>query len=431
MNAEREPSVGGVAVTAALEQDMNRCASGEIHRRDRADVNDAPLVALFAHSLECGGVERITVNMAQFLASRGYRVDMLLRVAVGDFLTDLPATVRVVELGRSRMRTLLRLSGYLRRERPRALLALMYPQNEVALVARWLAGTRGRTIVSVRSMLGGQEEIVGFRWSLVRRLHAHFVRLLARVCYAWADGIVTVSEGAGNDVAHVTGLPRSRVVVIRNPVIRPQLFARAAEGVTHPWLAGGGPPVILGVGRLHRIKDFGTLIEAFSLVRAQRKARLVILGEGPERPALQRLARKLGVDGDVDLPGVVANPYPEMRSAKVLALTSRFDALPAVLVEALALGTPIVATDCPSGPAEILRGGRYGELVPVGDPAGVAAAIMRVLTGRSAACPVDPAWLDQFREETAMRRYLELLMPHRADDPGVGDGDERQLRGGA
>jgi glycosyltransferase involved in cell wall biosynthesis len=278
-------------------------------------------------------------------------------------------------------------------------------------------------------MLGGQEEIVGFRWSLARRLHAHFVRLLARVCYARADGIVTVSEGAGNDVAHVTGLPRSRVVVIRNPVIRPQLFARAAEGVTHPWLAGGGPPVILGVGRLHRIKDFGTLIEAFSLVRAQRKARLVILGEGPERPALQRLARKLGVAADVDLPGVVANPYPEMRCAKVLALTSRFDALPAVLVEALALGTPIVATDCPSGPAEILRGGRYGELVPVGDPAGVAAAIMRVLAGRSAACPVDPAWLDQFREDTAMRRYLDLLMPDRADDPG--DGDERQLRGGA
>ncbi len=373
---------------------------------------DQPLLAVLSHSLECGGVERITVNMAQHLVSQGHRVDLLLRVATGEFLAEIPAGVRVVELGRSHARALFRLVRYLQRERPRSLLTLMYPQNEIGLLARWLAGTRVRTLVSVRSMLSGQQEVVDFRWSLVRRIHAHCVRLLARCCYPCADGVVTVSDGAASDIAHITGLPLSRITVIRNPVIRPQLFSRAAERVTHPWLAGDGPPVILGVGRLQRIKDFTTLIKAFSLVRAQREARLVILGDGPERNSLLQLARERGVAADVDLPGFTGNPYPAMRAAAVLALTSRFDALPGVLIEALALGIPIVATDCPSGPREILRGGRYGELAPVGDAAGVAAAILRVLDGRSAAGAADPEWLEQFREETAMGRYLQLL----ADD---------------
>ena len=370
---------------------------------------DQPLLAVLSHSLECGGVERITVNMAQHLVSQGHRVDLLLRMATGEFLAEIPAGVRVVELGRSHAWAFIRLVGYLRRERPRSLLTLMYPQNEIGLLARWLAGTRVRTLVSVRSMLSGQQELVDSRWSLVRRIHADCARLLARCCYRYADGVVTVSDGAASDIAHFTGLHLSRITVIRNPVIRPQLFSRAAERATHPWLAGDGPPVILGVGRLHRIKDFTTLIKAFSLVRAQREARLVILGEGPERNSLLQVARERGVAADIDLPGFTGNPYPAMRAAAVLALTSRFDALPGVLVEALALGTPIVATDCPSGPREILRGGRYGELVPVGDDAGVAAAILRVLDGRSAAGSADPEWLDQFREETAMGRYLDLL----------------------
>ena len=385
-----------------------------------------PLVAMFAHSLKGGGVERITVNMAQHLASQGHRVDLLLRSATGDFLAEIPAGVRVVELGRSHVRTLFRLARYLRRERPRSLLTLMYPQNEIALLARRLAGTRVRTLVSVRSMLSGQEDLVDFRWPLVRRIHATCVRLLARCCYPSADGVVTVSDGAANDIAHLTGLPRSHITVIRNPVIRPQLFARAAERATHPWLAGDGPPVILGVGRLHRIKDFKTLIEAFALVRSQREARLLIVGDGPDRNALHRLARELGVAADVDLPGFTGNPYPAIRAAAVLALTSRFDALPGVLIEALALGTPIVATDCPSGPREILCGGRYGDLVPVGDATGVAAAILSVLDGRSSARSADPEWLEQFCEEPAMGRYLDLLLDGVDGNASPGSETDRQ-----
>lgn len=373
-------------------------------------MSGQPLVALFAQSLECGGVERITVNMLQHLASRGHRADILLRVAAGEFLAELPPGVRVVELGKSPAQALLRLVGYLRREQPRNLLSLMYPQNELALLAKALSGTRVRTLVSVRSMLSGQHEIVAFRSPCLRLLHTAWVKFLARHGYPHADGIVTVSDGAARDIADLTRLPASRITVIRNPVIRPQLFARADEPPSHAWFSANQPPVILGVGRLHPIKDFATLIEAFAIVRAQRPARLLILGDGPEMSRLRRLAADRGVAADVDMPGFSANPYPAMRAAAVLALTSRFDALPGVVIEALALGTPIVATDCPSGPAEILRGGRYGELTPVGGQKEVAAAILRVLEGQSAVRPADQDWLDQFREATAMDRYVDILL---------------------
>lgn len=368
-----------------------------------------PFVAMFFQSLGCGGVERITVNMVRYLAARGHRVDLLLRVAAGEFLGDLPPTVRVVELGPSHPRALRGLVGYLHRERPRNLLSFMYPQNELALVARTLSGSSARTYVSVRSMLSGQEMVQAFGHPVLCSLHARLVRSLVRWCYPLADGIVTVSDGAAHDVAMITRLPRSRITVIRNPVICPRLFERAEEPPTHRWFTSGGPPVIVAVGRLHPIKDFATLIAAFALVRARRPARLLILGDGPEMATLRRLVVERGVAADVDLPGFEANPYPAIRSAAALALTSRFEALPGVVIEALALGTPVVATDCPSGPAEILRGGRYGELAPVGDPAAIAEAILRVLDGSSHCLPADEAWLDQFREETAMASYLDIL----------------------
>ena len=241
-------------------------------------------------------------------------------------------------------------------------------------------------------------------------MHAACVKTLARLLYRYADDIVTVSDGAARDIAAITRLPEARITVIRNPVIRPQLFTRAAEAPTHRWLSAGEPPVILALGRLHPIKDFTTLIEAFAIVRRQRNIRLLILGDGPEMSRLRCRAQDLGVSEDVELPGFVANPYPAIRAAALLALTSRFEALPAVLIEALAIGTPVVSTDCPSGPSEILQDGRYGELVPVGAPEQIAAAIIRVLDGRSTAVPANPEWLEQFREEVAMYKYLKILL---------------------
>ena len=177
----------------------------------------------------------------------------------------------------------------------------------------------------------------------------------------------------------------------------------------HPWFAPGSPPVVLGIGRLTTQKDFPTLLKAFAQVRAVRKARLMILGEGRDRQALEVLARELGVASDVDLPGFVLNPFPYMVRASLLVLSSAWEGLPGVLIEAMACGCPVVSTDCPSGPSEILDGGAYGPLVPVGDDGALAKAILSVLE-----MPPDPERLRAraalFSVERATDQYLQVLL---------------------
>ena len=196
--------------------------------------------------------------------------------------------------------------------------------------------------------------------------------------------------------------------MLNNPVVTPDLLEQAAAPLDHPWFGPDQPPVILGVGRLHPQKDYPTLLRAFAKLRAQRQARLVIIGEGGERPALESLAAELGVDGDVDLPGFTRNPYRFMGRAAIVALSSRWEGSPNILVEAMACGTPVVATDCPSGPAETLENGRYGRLVPMGDPAALADALGRTL---DAPPPVDDliARSRDFEMAAASLAYLRVL----------------------
>jgi glycosyltransferase involved in cell wall biosynthesis len=231
---------------------------------------------------------------------------------------------------------------------------------------------------------------------------------LANIFYPGAAGVVAASEGMADDIANVFRIPRDQIQVIYNPAITRDLFTSAAESIPHPWFTPGAPPVVLGVGRLTRAKNFLLLIHAFSQLRSRCPARLVILGEGEERPALEAKARELGVEMDVDLPGFVSNPYPYMRQATVFVLSSAWEGLPNALIQALALGTPVVSTDCPSGPREILKGGALGELIPVGNPDAMRAAIEAVLGGkRSSVLDSD---LDRFRCEAVTQEYLDLIL---------------------
>jgi glycosyltransferase involved in cell wall biosynthesis len=197
-----------------------------------------------------------------------------------------------------------------------------------------------------------------------------------------------------------------KIKVIYNPVITPELFAKAEEPLDHPWFRPGEPPVVLGVGRLTQAKDFPTLIRAFALVRKERPARLMILGEGEERPKLEALVRELGLEEDVALPGFVGNPYKYIARAGVFVLSSAWEGLPTTLVEALALGTPVVSTNCKSGPEEILEEGRWGRLVPVGNIEELAKAI-----GESLSMPrlLNGGALDRFRVDIVVDRYLEVM----------------------
>ncbi|MDN5849749.1 MAG: glycosyltransferase, partial [Nitrococcus sp.] len=195
-----------------------------------------------------------------------------------------------------------------------------------------------------------------------------------------------------------------------NPTVTPALLEQARSRPQHPWFVPGAPPVVLGVGRLVEHKGFATLLRAFARVRETRPAWLMVLGEGPERSALQRLSAELGIADAVAMPGWVDNPIAYMAGAGILVLSSHWEGLPGVLIEALASGCPVVATDAPGGAAEILDHGAYGKLVRIGDVPAMAAAILETL-----AHPPDrdrlKARANEFSVERSARRYQEVLCP--------------------
>lgn len=398
---------------------------------DAAPPDAAPLVALLVRALDGGGMQRNVLRLAGAFAERGLRVDVLAadaggpmggaiaRVArlhrlgrAGHFLGRLRAARAAGHLGPIPWRLLLgpgpgilahfpALESYLARQRPRALLAFGTQCNLAALWAEARARSGARIVVSERSQLSSAiaASRTGFR--------RHYPALI-RAGYPRAAAIVAVSDAAADDLAATAGIERDRIVTIPNPVAAVEI-AQAAEPLDHPWLAPGAPPVILAVGRLHRVKDFVTLLRAFARLRQERPARLVILGEGPERRGLESLSRQQGVAGDVALPGFVANPFAWMARARVLVLSSRHEGFGNVLVEALACGLPIVASDIPGGPREVLQGGRLGRLVPAGDPSAFADAIAATLDG-----PPEPALLEARAGDFALPRiaqsYQALLM---------------------
>ena len=362
-------------------------------------------VAIFLPALQGGGAERIMLNLAGGLAGRGYDLDLVLAQAEGPYLAEVPGLVRLVELNarhRRARRTLASfpaLVRYLRRERPAALLTALHA-NVIAVWAKRLAGVPTRVVI-------GEHNTFSLAYQQLPALRGWLTLRLVRSFYPWADEIVAVSRGVADDLAQVTGIPRQRIRVVYNPVVMPELRTKAQAPLDHSWFEPGQPPVVLAVGRLAAQKDFPTLIRAFAQVRRTRPARLLILGEGEERPVLEALARELGLEQCVSLPGFVGNPYVYMAHAAVFVLSSRWEGLPTVLVEALYCGAPVVATDCPSGPREILADGLYGRLVPVGDAAALAEAIGATLVGRKP-CPPRESWLP-FELETVVNQYANVL----------------------
>jgi glycosyltransferase involved in cell wall biosynthesis len=225
--------------------------------------------------------------------------------------------------------------------------------------------------------------------------------------YPWADEIVAVSKGVADDLALRAHVSRERITVIYNPAINGDFFERAQEPVQHPWFSPTKPPVILAVGRLATEKGFDVLIRAFARVRAQRLAKLMILGEGDQRPYLEALSRELRVEEDVCLAGYEENPYAYMARAQIFVLASHYEGFGLVLVEALALKLPIISTDCESGPREILQNGRYGDLVPVGSVESLAGAILSKLDRGKQSVP--GGWLKNFETSTSLDAYETLI----------------------
>jgi glycosyltransferase involved in cell wall biosynthesis len=366
-----------------------------------------PRLAIFASFSGQGGVERMLVNLIQGLCGEGYQVDLLLVRTRSAHLDELPQGVRCIPLGtRHTLLATVALARWLRRERPPVLLAAKDRAGRAAVLARALARSRTRLVLRLGTNLSAALQGQGRPRRSLRLLP---IRLL----YPFIDQIVAVSDGVAGDTAQLARLPRSAVRVIRNPVVTPRLQALAAAPCPHPWLADQRDfSVIVAAGRLQRQKDFPTLIHAFRRVAHERDCRLLIIGAGRGRSALEILAAELGLrlgpDGDLDLPGFRADLYGWLARADLFVLSSAWEGSPNVLTEALALGVPAVATDCPSGPREILAGGRYGPLVPVGDSIALAAAIQATLDDPLPAAVLKEAVTD-YTQEASARAYLEAL----------------------
>lgn len=362
-----------------------------------------PRVAIFLPSLAGGGAERVMVNLLGEIARREVPVDLVVSTATGPYLDDVPDGVRLVDLGASRVVTSLpSLVRYLRRERPEAMLTVLTHASLVGLVARAVARVRTRVAVAEHDTMS---EVARETIRRRARLMPFFVGRL----YPKADVIIAVSSGVADDLAEFVGLPRSRVEVVYNPVVTPDVKAAARSDAPHPWLRDGEPPVVLGIGRLQpRKKDFPLLIRSFAKARGDTGARLIILGEGPERSALEELVSNLGVESCVTIPGFVDNPYAYLSRASLFVLSSQWEGLPTVLIEAMYCGVPVVSTDCPSGPREILAGGRHGVLVPVGDEPEMVRAISAGLAGEIPP-PAPDSW-QSYELAVVADRYLDLLL---------------------
>jgi len=337
------------------------------------EKNQTPEVAFFMSNLQGGGAERVMVNLAKSLSEHTLKVDFVLAKAEGLYLSDLPSSINVVDLQCKRTRYAISpLSSYLRQRAPRVLISGLHQANLVAVIAKKRSSSNLRLVVTIHSQMS--EEMIH-----TPGLTGKFIPLLVRVFYPKADKIICVSNGVAQELINKYHLPKSKIQVIYNPVVTQDMFKKAEEPLDHPWFQPGQPPVILGVGRLTAAKDFETLIKAFALVRNKTETRLMILGKGPERAKLEQFVKQLGLENDVCMPGFVDNPYKYMKHSSVFVLSSKWEGLPTVLIEALALGLPVVSTDCPSGPAEILGNGKWGRLVPVGNPKALADAILAAI----------------------------------------------------
>lgn len=316
-------------------------------------------IALFIPSLGGGGAERVMLILANTLAEKGYSVDLILVKAKGSFLRDISKNVRIINLNSSRtLFSIMPLVSYLKREKPKVVMSAMHYVNIILLIAKKISRSNFKLIISEHSTLS---------FSLAGSSFTNLIlKKIMRQMYPNADEIIAVSQGVADDLIEVLELKNKVVHVIHNPVVTKELLLKKEEPLDHPWIKNN-KPFILGVGRLTKAKNFPLLINAFAKVEKDIPVHLVILGTGELESELKELIYNLGLQDKIHMLGFVDNPYSWMKKAKLFILSSSWEGFGNVLVEAMACGTSVISTNCPSGPAEILENGKWGRLVNVND----------------------------------------------------------------
>jgi glycosyltransferase involved in cell wall biosynthesis len=379
-------------------------------------------IAIFLPNLFGGGVQHIMIVLAKEFSRIGYEVHLVLVKAEGPYLSRLTPEIKVWDIRNNEflagtdynpnhvanlkafamLKALPGLIRYIVKNKPDVLLSAMSFVNVIAVLAKWFSRQSIRVVLSERNNFSMAKKLV-LKWK------APFIQFLMKITYPKADAIIAISKGVADDLAKNLSLNPEKITVVYNPCDVDEVLNKAKEEIDHTWFNNKEIPVIVAIGRLAPQKDFMTLIKAFAQIVKQRKARLVILGEGYLRKQLELEINTLGIEQWVDLHGFVNNPYPYMNSADLFVLSSRYEGFGNVVVESLALGVPVVSTECPSGPAEILENGKWGYLVPVGNTNALSGAILRALNQ-----PINNGIqlrANDFSIEKAITGYLKALFP--------------------
>lgn len=368
-----------------------------------------PDLAVLMSEIGSGGMGKMRIRLMNAIVDAGYRVDLVLGKHKGEHRLPLDERITVVEIGTTHaLFAVPRLAAYLRRHRPRVLLTQRIRVNVLAHRARRLAH------VTTRIFATGNTHISTATQDFPERERKRRLQKI-RKYFSRNDGMIAVSRGVADDCARLMGWPVESVQVAPNPVVTPEIDRLAGEAVDHPWFQPGEYPVVLGIGRLQRPKDYPTLIRAFAKFRRNHEARLVLLGEGELRAELADCARESGIEQDFDMPGFVNNVYAYLARSRMFVLSSAWEGSPNVLVEAMAIDTPVVSTDCPSGPYEILDAGRLAPLVPVGDSQRLAEAMERVWNEPPAAGVLRESVITRYSVARSAEAYIEALGLDTAD----------------
>jgi len=359
-------------------------------------------ISFFIPSVAGGGAERVTLNLAKGFIKRGVNVHLVIADYSGALVSEIPAGCRVVNLQSRRVLfSIFKLVRYLRENKPLALVSALDHANVVSVLAKVLSGSRNTKLILVVHTTFS----AAIRRS--KNCRTKILPLLMYLTYWKAEHVVAVSDGVADDLCKSIPYLKTKIRVLYNPIVLPEIFDRAKDRVEHPWF-NADIPVIVSVGRLSKEKDYGTLLMAFSLLIKKTPAHLVILGEGKERENIEKISRELNIEDFVWMPGFVENPYKYMKNSSVFVLSSMYEGLPTVLVEALALGIQVVSTDCQSGPREILEDGRFGMLVPTGDFKALANALEQVLAG-SVRFPAEEFDSRKYSLENCTESYYDLI----------------------
>ncbi|MBI1260845.1 MAG: glycosyltransferase [Rhizobiales bacterium] len=370
---------------------------------ERVNLSSKGPVAIFLSALSGGGAERAMVNLANRFAELGLETHMVLGRREGPYLELLDPRVKIFDLGVKRMmKSLAPLNDYMRLEKPAVLMPALAHTHIIAIVGKLLYRWPTRLVLSVQNTPTAN---AGKSALWIERYWPLFVRTV----YRFTDSVVAISQGVAEDLRQLTG-GKLHPTVINNPVVTPHFYAQVSKTIEHKWFDKSTAPVLIAVGRLNVQKDYPTMLAAFALLKKRRDARLLILGDGELRAELENMVRELGLKDDVEFVGFVSNPYAWMKAADLFVLTSRWEGLANVIAEALACGTPVVSTDCPSGPAEILKNGEFGILAPMADPAALAAAMDQALS-----TSWDKSMLmmrgNDFGIDAIADAYLKILLP--------------------